>query len=82
MTWDEVRNLYPDQFVKVEILESEIRGNKKYITNVAVIKPIRDKKEATQELINSKGDTVVYHTDNVEIVLEIKNIKGFRGIVQ
>jgi len=82
MKWDEVRKLYPGQYVKLEILESEVKGNKKYVTDVAVIKPINDKKEATQELINSKGDTVVYHTNNEEIVLEIKNIKGYRGIVQ
>ena len=82
MKWDEVRKLYPSQYVKLEILESQIRGNKKYVTDVAVIKPVYDKKEATQELINSKGNTLVYHTDNEDIILEVKNIKGYRGIVQ
>jgi len=82
MKWDEVRKLYPSQYVKLEILESQIRGYKKYVTDVAVIKPVYDKKEATRELINSKGNTLVYHTDNEEIVLEVKDIKGYRGIVQ
>ena len=82
MKWDEARKLYPSQYVKLEILESQIRDNKKYVTDVAVIKPFYDKKEATQELINLKGNTLVYHTDNEDIVLEVKNIKGYRGIVQ
>lgn len=28
MKWSEVRNTYPDQFVKLQILESYIKGNK------------------------------------------------------
>lgn len=40
MKWDEVRRLYPDRFVKFEILESHIMDNKEYVDGVAVIKDI------------------------------------------
>lgn len=81
MKWEEVKKNFPNQFVKVKILSFHIEGNKKYIDDMAVIKSIQDNKEATKELINSTDDVIVYHTGNDEIVLEIRNIKGYRGIV-
>lgn len=30
MKWQEIRNLYPDQFVKFEIVESHIEEDKEY----------------------------------------------------
>ena len=50
MKWSEVRRTYPDQFVKVQILQSHIKDNKKYVDEVAVIKPLKEGKEATSEL--------------------------------
>lgn len=81
MKWEEVRKIYPGKFVKLKILDYKIDGSKKYVSDVAVIKPIENKEQATQELVNSGGDTLVYHTDNEEIILELKNIKGYRGIL-
>ena len=82
MKWQEVRTAYPDQFVKMQILNFHIRDNKKYIDEVAVIKPLRDGKEATSELVHSQNDTIVYHTKNKELIIEIRNITGLRGIIQ
>lgn len=81
MKWKEVRESYPNQFVKLKILESHVEGNKKYIDEMAVIKLIYDNKEATKELVNSKDDVIVYHTGNEKIVIEIRNIKGYRGVL-
>lgn len=80
MKWSEVRNTYPDQFVKLQILESYIKGNKKYIDEVAVIKALNNGKEATTELVHSKDDVLVYHTKNKEIIIELRNITGYRGL--
>jgi len=82
MKWQEVRETYPDQFVKMQVLNYRIIENKKYIDEVAVIKPLKDGKEATTELVHSKDDVLVYHTKNEEIIIEIRNITGFRGIIQ
>jgi hypothetical protein len=82
MKWEEVRNLYPNQFVKMQVLQSHIEENKKFIDEVAVINAISDSKEATKELVNAKENILVYHTGNAQVVLEIRSIKGYRGVVQ
>ena len=50
MKWEEVRRTYPDKFVKLQILESHMEEDKKYIDDMAVIKVIEDNREATKEL--------------------------------
>lgn len=81
MKWEEVRKIYPDKFVKLQVLESHTEGNKRYIDDMAVIKVIEDNREATKELVKSGNDTLVYHTGNQSIVLEIKNIRAYRDII-
>jgi hypothetical protein len=81
MKWEEVRKLYPNKFVKLQVLEYHMEGNKKYIDDMAVIKAIEDNKEATQELVRAKDSTLVYHTANESINLEVKNVRAYRGII-
>lgn len=45
MKWEEVRKLYPNKFVKLQILEYHMEENKKYIDDMAVIKDIEDNRE-------------------------------------
>ncbi len=78
MTWQEVRELYPRQFVKFEILESTIRGNKEYVSDVAVIKAITDGKEAMKEFIKCKPGQLVYSTKNDEVVVSLVSNMGIR----
>ncbi|NSW92905.1 MAG: hypothetical protein HPY74_20070 [Firmicutes bacterium] len=80
MKWEEVRKIYPDKFVKLQILKSHIDGNIRYVDEVAVIQAFDDNKEATRELVRAKDDILVYHTGKEKIELEIKQIFGFRGI--
>jgi len=77
--WEEVRKTYPDQYVKLQILESHMEGNNKYIDDLAVIEVMDDSKEATKELVNTEGSTLVYHTENESLFIEVKNIRGYRG---
>ena len=81
MKWEEVRTIYPDQFVKLKILDYHIVDNMKVVDDMAVIKGIKDNKEATKELVQSTGDVIVYHTSNKEIKIEIKNFRSYRGII-
>jgi DNA-binding sugar fermentation-stimulating protein len=55
-------------------------GSRKYIEDMAVIKAFEDNREATKELVRSRDDILVYHTGNEDIVIEVKNIKGYRRI--
>ena len=77
MKWSEVRKLYLNQFVKLKVLTSYIENHQEFIEDVAVIKPIPDEL-ATKELLNSKGDELVYHTSHENIVLEIRQDVGLR----
>lgn len=79
MKWEEVRKLYPNQFVKLKILQSYTEDNKKCVEDIAVIKAFDNNRDATRELVRAKEDELVYHTANENIVLEIYNIRGYRG---
>lgn len=81
MKWDEVRKIYPDKFVKIQILESHMWGNIRHIDDMAVIKAFDDNKEATRELVRAKDDILVYHTGKDKIEVEIKQIFGYRGVI-
>lgn len=81
MKWKEVRNLYPEQFVKFEVIESHIEGNKELIDEVAIIKAITDGKQAMKEFINCKTAQLVYSTKNEELVLQLVKHVGIRRSV-
>jgi len=81
MKWEEVRRLYPNQYVQVKIIKSNIEGNMEKVEEVAIIRSISDSAEATEELMRSRGDTLVYHTRNEKMEMEIRNNPGFRGII-
>ncbi len=81
MLWEKIREIYPNRFVKIQILKSHIKDNVRYIDDMAVIKAFDDDKEATRELVRAKDDILVYHTANDKIEVEIKQIFGYRGAV-
>ena len=80
MKWQEVRELYPNQFVLIKILDYKEEESQRLIEEVAVIKPIEDPKEAAKLLTTSKSDEIVYHTKNEKIIIKVKNMRGYRGI--
>lgn len=81
MKWQEVRELYPNQFVKFEILESHIEDNKEFVDDIAVIKAISDGKEARKEFINCKPGQLVYNTKNKELIIQLVKHVGIRRSV-
>ncbi len=80
MKWSEVRKMYPNQYVKLNIIDFYLENDKKIVTDVALINVIEDPKLATKELLKSKDDTIVYHTGAEEIVIEMRKAIGFRGM--
>lgn len=77
MKWQEVQSIYPNQFVKIEILHSEEIDNQEIIDEVAIIGPIKDE-DATRELLSSKDKTLVYHTSKDQIIVKIRKNFGLR----
>lgn len=78
MKWEEIRQAYPHQWLKLSVLESHVDGDKKVIDDMEVIKIIDTDLEAGRELGKCKGNVVVYHTYHNTIYLRIKNIFGYR----
>lgn len=78
MKWSEVKSLYPNQFVKFEIVESHEDDKYKYVDDIAVIK---DGYEAMKEFIKCKNGQRIYSTANENIIIEkVKNIGIRRSI--
>ncbi|RSK27620.1 hypothetical protein EJF36_12445 [Bacillus sp. HMF5848] len=71
MKWQEVRELFPNQFLLVSVLDYHIEGDKKFVDEVAPIRPIADE-DATKELFKAKEGTIVYHTSNEDFVIHIR----------
>ena len=81
MTWDEVRKLFPDQFVKFKIVESHIEGNKEHVDEVAIIKAIEDGKEAMKEFIKRKEGEYIDSTKNEKLIIALVKHIGIRRSV-
>lgn len=81
MKWEEVRKIYPNKFVKIQIIKERIEDNIRYIDDMAIIQAFDDNKEATRELVRAKDDILVYHTGKEKIEIEIKQIFGYRGVI-
>ncbi len=80
MKWSEVRNLYPNQFVKFEVLKSHIEENREFVDEIAVIGPVLDE-EATKELLQARGNVLVYHTSKDRVVIKHRTRIGLRRVM-
>lgn len=79
MQWEEVRNIYPDQYVLLEILNSHTVNSMQYVDEVALIKAIQDPDEATKELLKCRDNNIVYHTGQEEITIELRRNPLYRN---
>ena len=81
MKWNEVRKIYPNQFVKFEVLKSHVENDKEYIDEIAMIGPVSDD-EATRELLESKDNVLIYHTTNELVVIKRRARIGLRRVLR
>ena len=82
MMWSEVKKLYPNQFVKFEIVESHEDDKYRYVDDAEVIKAIKNGNKAMKEFIKCKNGQLVYSTANEDIVIEkVKSIGIRRSIL-
>ena len=72
MKWEEVRKICPNKFVKLQILEFHFEENIKIIDEMSLIKVVDDN-NAARELFNCEASTIVYHTANEKISVEVVN---------
>lgn len=78
MKWSEVRELYPDKYIKFEVLDYNTTDNKRYVNDVAIIKVIDDSKAAMKEFSQCKEGQFVYSTKNEQIAIEVVKYIGIR----
>lgn len=69
--WNEARELFPNQFLLVSILDYHYEGDKKIVDEVAPIRSIKDE-DANKEFFNAKEGMMVYHTANKNFVIHIR----------
>ncbi|MCA1291916.1 hypothetical protein LBW89_02670 [Paenibacillus sp. alder61] len=79
MQWQEVRTVYPDQYVLLEILDSYTEDNIQYVEEVALVRAIQDPSEATKELLRCKDNNIVYHTGQEKIAIELRKPPFYRS---
>ena len=71
MKWQEVRELFPNQFILVSILKYHEEDDKKIVDEVAPIRSISDE-DANKEFFKVEPGNIVYHTSNEEFVIHIR----------
>ncbi|MFD1175969.1 hypothetical protein ACFQ3W_06560 [Paenibacillus puldeungensis] len=79
MQWQEVRTVYPDQYVLLAILDSYTEDNIQYVEEVALVRAIQDPSEATKELLKCKDNNIVYHTGQEKIAIELRKPPFYRS---
>jgi hypothetical protein len=71
MQWQQVRKLFPDQFVLLSIIDFREEYDKKIITEVAPIRAIAEK-DANKEFFSTEAGCLVYHTSNKECIVHLR----------
>ncbi|MGN8842416.1 hypothetical protein ACTQ5K_13670 [Niallia sp. Sow4_A1] len=71
MKWQEVRELFPNQFVLLSILDYHEENGKKIIDEVAPIRSISSE-NANKEFFKVKQGNIVYHTSNERCIVHIR----------
>ncbi|CAM4526618.1 hypothetical protein [Paenibacillus xylanexedens] len=71
MKWQEVRELFPDQFVLVSIIHYHEEDNKKIVDEVAPIRTVSEQ-DANKEFFQVEPGNIVYHTSNQDIMIHLR----------
>lgn len=71
MKWQEVRELFPNQFVLVSILKYHEEDDVKIVDEVAPIRTVNEQ-SVNKEFFHAKEGTMVYHTANEEFIIHIR----------
>lgn len=72
MQWQEVRELFPNQFILLSVLDYQEQDGMKIITEVAPVRVIPDH-EANRAFFNVEPRQLVYHTANEQCVVHLRN---------
>jgi len=71
MKWQQVRELFPNQFVLLSILDYREDDDKKIITEMAPIRVVPES-DANKAFFSAEPGSIVYHTSNEECVIHLR----------
>jgi hypothetical protein len=84
MTWQAIRELHPDQWLLLEVLEAESNVDRRFLKNMAVLEQFPDSLSALRAYRNLKKsqpskELVVLHTNRLDSTILQRNYVGIRG---
>ncbi|MDT3428324.1 hypothetical protein J2Z22_003916 [Paenibacillus forsythiae] len=71
MKWQQVRELFPDQFVLLSILDYTEQEDRKIVTEVAPIRSV-PAEEANKAFFSAGPGNLVYHTASEDCVIHLR----------
>jgi len=71
MRWQEARELFPNQFILVSILDYHEEGDKKIVDEVEPIRSVSEK-NANKEFFHAKEGTMVYYISNRDFIIHLR----------
>ncbi|AKG35942.1 hypothetical protein [Paenibacillus durus] len=71
MEWQQVRELFPNQFVLLSILDYTEQEDKKIVTDAAPIRSV-PAEEANKAFFSAEPGNLVYHTANEECIIHLR----------
>lgn len=71
MKWQQVRELFPNQFILLTVLDYTEQKDKKIISEVAPIRSV-PAEEANKAFFSTEPGQLVYHTANEDCIVHLR----------
>jgi hypothetical protein len=84
MTWQAIRELHPDQWLLLEVLEAESNQDQRHLKNMAVVERFPDSLSALRayrvfKKSQPSKELVVMHTNRLDSTILQRSYIGIRG---
>ena len=83
MKWSEARKVYPNKWLLFEAMEAHSENGKRIVEELSIINAYDQGKDALKEYAekhkkDKSREMYVYHTKNIEMLIEERNWIGVR----
>jgi hypothetical protein len=84
MTWQDVRKVYPNQWLLIEAIGASSHHQQRLLENIAVLEPFEDSRQAFKHYqalhkANREREYYVVHTSNEQLKISEVQWLGIRG---
>ncbi len=86
MTWEAIREQYPEQWLLLEVLEAESKEDIRHLKNLAVLERFDDSMTALRayrvlKQTQANRELLVLHTNRLEPTILERHYVGIRGAI-